>query len=73
MRDAGGDVRGTAMEEVAGGAAVLVDPLDVASIVDGIAKHSLGATSSSAGRVRAAGFTWEQAADAVSELWSDLA
>ena len=27
---------GTAMEEVAGGAAVLVDPLDVASIADGV-------------------------------------
>ena len=46
--------RGTAMEEVAGGAAVLVDPLDVASIADGIAEAQRGATSSSAGGARPA-------------------
>jgi glycosyltransferase involved in cell wall biosynthesis len=65
---------GTAMEEVAGGAAVLVDPLDAASIADGI--H--GALSrrdelAAAGLARASGFTWQRAADSVVELWSELA
>jgi glycosyltransferase involved in cell wall biosynthesis len=65
---------GTAMEEVAGGAAVLVDPLDVASIAGGIGtavarREELVA----AGRARAAELTWERAADAVVELWSELA
>ena len=40
---------GGAMEEVAGGAAVLVDPLDTRSIAAGIAEASAGARSSPAG------------------------
>ena len=66
---------GTAMEEVAGGAAVLVDPLDVASIADGIR-----AAQRSTRRARPRGhrsvpreFTWQRAADAVVELWQELA
>jgi len=62
------------MEEVAGGAAVLVDPLDVASIVDGLREaHARRDELVVAGRERAEGFTWQRAADAVVELWSDLA
>jgi len=65
---------GTAMEEVAGGAAVLVDPLDVASIADGIgAARARREELVAAGRARAAELTWERAADAVVQLWSELA
>jgi glycosyltransferase involved in cell wall biosynthesis len=66
--------QGTAMEEVAGGAAVLVDPLSVSAIAAGIReavsrREELGP----AGLARARSFTWEHAADAVVELWRDLA
>ena len=65
---------GTAMEEVAGGAAVLVDPLDVTSIADGIGvARARREELVAAGRARAAELTWERAADAVVELWSELA
>lgn len=65
---------GTAMEEVAGAAAVLVDPLDVASIAGGI-RDALDRRDAlvAAGRTRAAEFTWERTADAVVGLWSELA
>ena len=58
--------RGTSTEEVAGGAAVLVDPTDVDAIVG---RHRGGrsptATAwSAAGRARAAELTWERTADA---------
>jgi glycosyltransferase involved in cell wall biosynthesis len=65
---------GTATEDVAGGAAVLVDPLDVGSIRDGI--HEALARReelAAAGLARARGFTWERAADSVVELWRELA
>ena len=64
----------TAMEEVAGGAAVLVDPLDVASIAGGI-RDALDRRDAlvAAGRTRATEFTWERTADAVVGLWSELA
>jgi len=65
--------RGKSTEEVAGGAAILVDPLDVASIADGIQqaltrREGLGPL----GLERARAFTWESAADSVVELWRDL-
>jgi glycosyltransferase involved in cell wall biosynthesis len=64
---------GTAMEEIATGAAVLVDPLDVAAIAAGIEealarRDQLVAT----GLERAREFTWERAADSVVELWNEL-
>jgi glycosyltransferase involved in cell wall biosynthesis len=64
----------TAMEEVAGGAAVLVDPLDVASMADGI-REALRRRDElvAAGLGRANQFTWQRAADSVVELWSELA
>jgi glycosyltransferase involved in cell wall biosynthesis len=64
----------TAMEEVAGGAAVLVDPLDVAAIAGGI-HDALGRRDelATAGLARAREFTWERTADSVVELWSELA
>jgi glycosyltransferase involved in cell wall biosynthesis len=66
--------RGTAMEEVASGAAVLVDPLDVASIAEGIAaaierRDELAPV----GLARARELTWERAADHIVELWRELA
>jgi glycosyltransferase involved in cell wall biosynthesis len=64
----------TAMEEVAGGAAVLVDPLDVAAIANGIDEaHDRRDELVPAGIARSREFTWERAADAVHELWSELA
>jgi glycosyltransferase involved in cell wall biosynthesis len=64
----------TAMEEVAGGAAVLVDPLDVSAIAAGIddALHRRDELVP-AGLARAHEFTWPRTADAVVELWSELA
>ncbi len=65
---------GTAMEEVAGAAAVLVDPLDVSSIAAGV-RDALSRREelAAAGLARAAEFTWGRAADAVVGLWSELA
>jgi glycosyltransferase involved in cell wall biosynthesis len=65
---------GTAMEEVADGAAVLVDPLDVSAIAAGV-RDALGRRDElvAAGLARAREFTWARAADAVVELWSELA
>jgi len=64
----------TAMEEVAGGAAVLVDPLSVSAIAAGIHEAvSRREELVAAGLARARSFTWEQAADAVAELWRELA
>jgi glycosyltransferase involved in cell wall biosynthesis len=64
----------TAMEEVAGGAAVLVDPLDVASIADGMREAARRRDELvAAGLARASGFTWKRTADAMVELWSELA
>ena len=66
--------RGTAMEEVAGGAAVLVDPLDEASIAAGLAEaDSRRDDLVQLGLTRASEFTWERAADAVEALWRELA
>jgi len=66
--------RGTAMEEVAGGAAVLVDSLDVASIADGIRQAERRRDELvPLGVARAGEFTWTRAADAVEALWRELA
>ena len=66
--------RGTAMEEVARGAAVLADPLDPASIADGIAEaHARRDELVPRGLARAREFTWGRAADAVEALWRELA
>jgi glycosyltransferase involved in cell wall biosynthesis len=64
----------TAMEEVAGGAAILVDPLDVAAIAQGI--HEAAERRDElviAGLARAGELTWQRAAASVVELWSELA
>jgi glycosyltransferase involved in cell wall biosynthesis len=66
--------RGGATEEVAGGAAILVDPLDTESIAAGIAEaHARGEELVPLGLARAAEFTWERTADGVESLWRELA
>jgi alpha-1,3-rhamnosyl/mannosyltransferase len=66
--------RGTAMEEVAGGAAVLVDPSDPAAIAEGIEEaERRSAELVRLGLERASGFTWGASADAVEGLWRELA
>jgi glycosyltransferase involved in cell wall biosynthesis len=66
--------RGTATEEVAGGAAVLVDPTDVESITSGI-EQALADRSRlvAAGRARAAELTWERTAEATVAAYRELA
>jgi glycosyltransferase involved in cell wall biosynthesis len=66
--------RGTATEEVAGGAAILVDPLNVTAIADGI-RQALARRDELVplGLARAREFTWAHAADSVVELWRALA
>ncbi len=62
-----------ATEEVAGGAAVLVDPLDVDAIVAGILEAGSRRDALIAlGLERARGFTWERAASDLVELWREL-
>jgi glycosyltransferase involved in cell wall biosynthesis len=66
--------RGTAMEEVAGEAAVLVDPLDVSAIAEGIATSAARRDELvRVGLERARAFDWKQSADDVVELWRELA
>jgi glycosyltransferase involved in cell wall biosynthesis len=66
--------RGTATEEVAGGAAVLVDPLDISAIAEGIrAAIARRDELVPAGIARAREFTWERAADEIVSVWKELA
>jgi glycosyltransferase involved in cell wall biosynthesis len=66
--------RGTATEEVAGGAAVLADPHDAESIAAGIAEADARRDKLIArGLARASEFTWERTADAAEALWRELA
>ena len=69
--------RATATEEAAGGAAILVDPTDVASIRAGIEQvladetlqHRLGA----AGQAHAATLTWDKCAQQMHAIYSEVA
>jgi alpha-1,3-rhamnosyl/mannosyltransferase len=66
--------RGTAMEEVAGGAAVLVDPRDVPALAEGIETASAERDELvRRGLARARELTWTRAADRVEALWRELA
>jgi glycosyltransferase involved in cell wall biosynthesis len=66
--------RGTAMEEVAGGAAVLVDPRDATAIASGIEEAAARRDELvPAGLARASAFTWIASANAVEALWRELA
>jgi glycosyltransferase involved in cell wall biosynthesis len=66
---------GTATEEVAGEAAVLVDPTDVDAIAAGLHRvlddRELAATLRSAGPARAATFTWDRSAALVAGIYAE--
>jgi glycosyltransferase involved in cell wall biosynthesis len=68
---------GTSTEEIAGGAAVLIDPRDTDSIADGIRSvlddESLARRLSEAGPGRAARFTWERTADELVKIYREVA
>lgn len=68
---------GTATEEVAGDAAVLVDPTDPESIANGLRTvlndAHLRARLAAAGPARAAEFTWERTADLVIGCYEEVA
>ena len=64
---------GGATEEVAGGAAVLVDPLDIESIAAGIEEAAARRDELRArGLERARTYSWEGVADAVERVWREL-
>lgn len=64
----------TSMEEVADGAAVLVDPTDVESITAGLEQALADASRlRAAGRTRAATLTWERCADATVDAYRSVA
>ena len=66
--------RGGATEEVGGGAAVLVDPLDVDSIAAGIEEADTRRDELRAlGLERAKAFSWSSVADEVERVWRELA
>jgi glycosyltransferase involved in cell wall biosynthesis len=67
----------SALPEVAGDAALLVDPDDVAGLADALGRvtgdASLRDRLVAAGRARAAGFTWERAATATVDAYLEAA
>jgi glycosyltransferase involved in cell wall biosynthesis len=68
---------GTSTEEIAGGAAVLVDPRDTDSIADGIRSvlddESLAVKLSEGGPGRAARFSWERTAEELVNVYREVA
>jgi glycosyltransferase involved in cell wall biosynthesis len=66
----------TSLPEVAGDAAVLVDPDDVASIRDGLAQalsdEGLRRRLAARGRERLRLFTWERCADAIAQVFEEV-
>jgi glycosyltransferase involved in cell wall biosynthesis len=66
----------SAMPEVAGDAALLIDPYDVASIADGLgrltADSELRATLVQAGLARAKEFTWEKSVESTWNVYQEL-
>jgi len=66
--------RGGATEEIAGGAAILVDPLSAEAIAAGIGEaESRRAELVPLGLERARPFTWARSADVVESVWRELA
>ena len=66
--------KGGATEEVAGGAAVLVDPLNAEAIATGIAEAGARHGELRAlGLVRAQAYSWDAVAAAVEGVWKELA
>ena len=68
---------GTATEEIAGDAALLVDPLDVDAIGDAIRRllddRALAAELGSSARARASTYTWARAAELVAVAYAEAA
>jgi glycosyltransferase involved in cell wall biosynthesis len=65
---------GTSTEEVAGGAAVLVDPTDVESIADGIQRAlDRSGELAAAGLARASELSWEHTVDATIATYREVA
>jgi glycosyltransferase involved in cell wall biosynthesis len=65
--------RGTSTEEVAGGAAVLVDPLDLSSIAAGIREALLRVDElSAAGRERVQKMTWQDTAQLTVDVYREV-
>src|SRR6266480_1769207 len=66
---------GTATEEVAGDAALLVDPLDVGAIAAALRRliddRALAAALGAAARARASTFTWERSAELAVEVYAE--
>jgi glycosyltransferase involved in cell wall biosynthesis len=66
---------GSATEEVADGAALLVDPLDTDAIASAIARilddGALATSLRETGRARAATFTWDRTADLVASAYAE--
>jgi glycosyltransferase involved in cell wall biosynthesis len=65
--------RGTSTEEVAGGAAVLVDPADPTDIARGIAEALDDGSWSARGRARAAELSWDRTAAATLAAYEEAA
>ncbi len=66
--------RDTSAEEVAGGAAVLIDPANVSSIAAGIDEAiARAAELSAAGRVQAELFSWESCAETMTAIYREAA
>jgi glycosyltransferase involved in cell wall biosynthesis len=64
---------GTSTEEVAGGAAVLVDPFEVDSIAAGLVEAEQRRDElAAAGRARAATMTWEAAAARTLDVYREV-
>jgi glycosyltransferase involved in cell wall biosynthesis len=68
---------GTATAEVAGDAALLVDPLDVDAMAEAIERvlddHELAATLADSGRHRASTFSWDRSAALAAEVYEEAA
>ena len=69
--------RGTSTEEIAGGAAILVEPRETATIAEGLQRvlddPALREELSTAGARRAEGFTWERTAQGLAEVYREAA
>lgn len=68
---------GSALREIAEGAALLVDPRDAESILSGLVKltqdEALRADLAAKGVIRSAGFTWEKAVERTWSVYRELA
>ena len=68
---------GSASEETAGGAALLVEPLDIGEIADGLSRlledAALATRLRAAGLARVQDFSWDRTTDALVAMWREAA